>query len=210
VHSTDAAGVIRDMEPGSHAILIYDTPENKRDVLFHHLKCGVNNERLVYVCSEEAPRRIREEMRDARLDVDALEEKGRLSVKNYDDVYIVDGKVDVEGIVGGFSRLAAESVRSGFEGMRGAAEMSCFFRKQKVTELEEYENALQREFSFAGKGICAYNMVEMYNSGHLETAFPLMRAHGLVILTGPNGTMVLEPEQVKRSDLQMVAHSSNH
>jgi hypothetical protein len=198
---------LRDMEPGSHAVLIYDTPENKRDILFRHLLFGGNEERLVYVCSEETPARIRDEMKKSALDVDGLEGKGLLSVLDYNQAYIVGGKVNVGGIVDGFSKLSNSSVQGGLKGVRAAGEMSCFFRQGKVDDLIAYERALDRRFSFPGKGICAYNMVEMYNSGHLEEAFPIMRAHGLVFLTGPNGNMVLEPEKVRESHLRGVAEA---
>ena len=138
------------------------------------------------------------------MDVGGLERKGTLAIQNDDSVYIKNGQVDIPGIISGFSDYAQESTKKGYKGMRAAAEMSCFFQADKVRELEEYENALNRRFSFPGKGLCGYNMVEMYNSGHMETAFPLMRAHGLVILTGPKGSMVLEPDEVSRKDLANV------
>jgi MEDS: MEthanogen/methylotroph, DcmR Sensory domain len=201
-HST--ADTLRDLEPGTHAILIYDTKENKRRVLFDHLRYGMKDEQLVYVCSEESPHQVREEMGRSGMDVEGLEGKGALSIQNYDNVYIKNGEVDIPGIINGFSEYAKASTTKGYKGMRAAAEMSCFFQADKVRELEEYENALNRRFSFPGKGLCGYNMVEMYNSGHMDVAFPIMRAHAVVILTGPNGSMVFEPEEVNKDNFAQV------
>ena len=33
----DVATAIREMPSGTHAVLVYDSPENKRDVLFAHM-----------------------------------------------------------------------------------------------------------------------------------------------------------------------------
>ena len=45
---------------------------------------------------------------------------------------------------------------------------------------------------------------QMYNSGHIDSAFPVMRAHAIVILTGPNGSLVLEPEEVNKNNFAQV------
>jgi hypothetical protein len=193
---------IRDMPSGTHAVLVYDSKENKRDVLFSHLKIGADTDGLVYACSEESPQEIREELEGSGVDVDGLEQKGILSVKNYDEVYIVDGKVDAPKIIAGFSDLAWRYAQRGLNGVRAAAEMSCFFTSGKVQELVEYENALHRKFGFPGKGICGYNLVEMGNSGGLEVLWPILKAHSLVIMTGPNGSFALEPEKITNPDIE--------
>ena len=196
------AEAIRDMPVGTHAVLVYDSQENKRDVLFSHLKLGAETNGLVYACSEESPGEIKRGLSEDGVDVGGLEGKGILSVKNYDDVYIVGGEVDVPRIISGFSNLAWGYHRRGLEGIRASAEMSCFFHERKVEELVEYEKALHRDFSFPGRGICGYNVTEMVNSGGLELLWPILRAHRLVIMTGPNGSFAMEPEAVKKGDFE--------
>ncbi|HUH82907.1 MAG TPA: MEDS domain-containing protein [Nitrososphaerales archaeon] len=199
---SQVAEAVRGMPTGTHAVLVYDSQKNKRDVLFDHLKLGVKTNGLVYACSEESPGEIRRELADEGVDVGGLEGKGVLSVKNYDDVYIVDGEVNIPQIISGFSSLAWGYQRQGLEGIRASAEMSCFFHERKVGELVEYEKALHREFSFPGRGICAYNLTEMVNSGGLELLWPILRAHKLVIMTGPNGSFAMEPEGVTKGDVE--------
>ena len=190
------------MEAGTHAILVYDSKENKRDVLFNHLMMGVYTDGLVYACSEETPQEIRDELGSAGLDVEGLEENGILSVKNYDEVYIVDGVVNSTRIISGFSDLAWQYTRKGLGGVRASGEMSCFFKQGKVDQLLEYENALHRKLSFPGRGVCAYNLVEMGNVDSLDFVWPILRAHSLVIMTGPNGSFALEPEKVTKEDVE--------
>ena len=190
------------MPSGTHAVLVYDSAENKRQVLFNHLSLGAGKEGLVYACSEESPTAIREEMTGYGIDVNALQASHKLSILDYRDVYIVNGKVDAPKIIEGFSTLAWDFHNKGMDGIRAAAEMSCFFKERKVSELMRYENALHKQFPFPGKGICAYNLVELGNSGNLELIWPILRAHGLVMMTGPNGSFALEPEKVNREDVR--------
>ena len=183
---------------GTHAMLVYDTQENKRDVLFSHLKLGAGKNRLVYVGTEEEPSAIRSEMNEFGVDVEGLEKNGDLSVKNYDEVYIVDGEVDASRIISGFSELSDDARRSGKEGIRASAEMSCFLRARKVDELVDYERALDPVFNFPGKGICGYSLLEMEKAHSLEILWPVIKAHSLVIMTGPRGSFALKQESVNR------------
>jgi len=196
------AVLLKEMRPGAHVVLVYDSPEHKRDVLFNHLKFGINASKLAYVCSEEPPQQVEEEMHDFGIDVEGLEQSGMLSVGNYDEVYIRDNKVDVHGIIDHFSDLAWRCTKSGLKGLRASAEMSCFFWHGKVKELITYEDALHKEFAFPGMGICAYNVLEMQKSGHLGMLMPLLRAHSRVILTGPLGSSILEPERLDENHIE--------
>lgn len=195
--SPEVAHALNVMQPGTHAVLIYDSRENKRNILFRHLRNGLADSRLVYVCSDERPEQIRREMQDDEIDVDGLEGRERLTVSNYDEVYIKDGTVDIPGIIDGFAKLAWSSMHQGLKSLRAAGEMSCFFRQGKVVELVEYEKALGKRFHFPGMGVCAYDVIEMQSAGCLDILMPLLRAHGLVILTGPRGEVMLEPDAVQ-------------
>jgi len=58
--SPEIAHALNVMQPGTHTVLIYDSRENKRNILFSHLRNGLADSRLVYVCSEERPEQIGE------------------------------------------------------------------------------------------------------------------------------------------------------
>ncbi len=194
---------LREMKLGTHAILIYGTPENKHDVLFSHLGFGAN-EGLAYICSEENPEQIREGMRRFGIDVDGLKEKSRLAIRNYDEFYIVNGRVDTARIMDQWSDLAWKCTVTGLKGLRAAGETSCFFRQGKVRELTRYEYALHRKLELSIEAICAYSIVEMNNSGHLEMVMPMLRAHDPVILAGPKVSLVLEPDKVEDKAVEMI------
>jgi len=199
--SHDVRDKLDGLPPGTHAVAIYDSEDRKQDVLFTHLKLGGKYDGLVYVCSDESPKEAEVAMKRFGLDVDEREKEGTLSVKNHDEVYIVDGRVDSPRIIKGFSDLAYDYSSRGY-GMRAAGEMSCFFDHRLVDELVTYENDLHRKFSFPAFGLCGYNLVKMYNSGKLDVLWPILRAHSVVIMTGPNGSFALEPEKIEQGDVE--------
>ncbi len=127
-----------------------------------------------------------------------------LTIANYDEVYIVNGQVDIPKIIGKFAGLVDTYKSRGLNGMRAAAEMSCFFQKNKVEALIDYEVALHRRLSFAAKGICAYNILEMGKSGSLDLVMNLVRAHDPVIFASPNGYLLLKPEKFEKKHVEMV------
>jgi hypothetical protein len=159
----------------------------------------------VYVCSEETPEAISSEMTTFGVDVEGLGAAGDLKIRKYDEVYIVEGKVDPGKIVRDFASAASDYIGRGRVGIRAGAVMSCFFRQDKVDELIRYERALHQTFAFPGKGICAYNLLEMRDAGNVGLLWPLIRAHGLVIMTGPTGGFALEEERVTEEDVKVVA-----
>jgi hypothetical protein len=189
------------MPPGTHAVLVYDSEERKQDALFTHLKVGGKYDDLIYVCSEETPAEAEAAMRRFGLDVDERKKEGTLDVRNYDEVYIVKGRVDSPAIIKGFSDLTYDLSQRGY-GMRAAAEMSCFFDNKKVPELVKYENDLHRKFSFPAMGLCGYNLLKMASSGNLEVLWPILNAHALVVMTGPNGSFALKPEEIDTRDIE--------
>jgi hypothetical protein len=199
--SRDVRKELDGMPAGTHAVLVYDSAARKQDVLFTHLQLGGQNDGLIYACSEETPAQAEDAMRRFGIDVDKREKEGTFLVKNYDEVYIVNGKVDSPAVIKGFSDLAYNYSSHGYD-MRASAEMSCFFDHGRVPELLGYENDLHRRFSFPAMGVCGYDMVKMYNSGNFEVFWPILKAHGLVIMTGPGGSFALEPEEIDTRDVE--------
>jgi len=202
--SPEVRDFLSHFEARTHAILFYDNQESKRELLFSHLKFGLDRQGQTYVCSEESPDQIREEMVGFGLDANTVRGNNRLMIANYDDVYIVNGEVDVPSIIGKFANMVDTYKSRGFNGMRGAAEMSCFFQEDKVDELIAYENALHRKFSFAAEGICAYNILEMGKAGCLDLVMSLVRAHDPVIFASPNGYLIRKPEKLEEKHVEMI------
>lgn len=191
---------------GTHAVLFYCAPESKYEVLFSHLKYGAGRQGLAYVCSEETPQHVQDEMKKFGLDTDELRAKDMLAIDRCNELYIVNGEVNIPKIMNSFSELSKKYKRMGLEGLRAAAEMSCFFRENKMKELMKYEYTLHRKFGFPAEGICAYNVFDMTRSGHLEMLMPMLRAHSTAILAGPKESVIVEPEKVEDKDVERTMH----
>ncbi|MHB1907713.1 MAG: MEDS domain-containing protein [Nitrososphaerales archaeon] len=198
--SKEVSEFLAEFRTRTHAVVFYNSQETKQDVLYNHLKFGARDQGLAYVCSDESPLQIREEMKRFGIDVEGLGMRNRLKIENYDKIYIVDGQVNVQSIMNAFSDLSKKYSTMGLEGMRAGAEMSCFFHEHKVKELIDYENALHRTLSFPAEGICGYNVADLYTSRNLQTIMPIVRAHDPVIFAGPKESLILEPNKVEMKD----------
>ena len=200
----DLTEFLTNFEGGTHAILFYDSQDSKRELLFNHLKLGEDRQSLAYVCSEESPEQIRKAMIDFGLDAGTIKGNRRITIANYDDVYIVNREVRIPEIIGKFSSMVDSSREKGYSGLRAGAEMSCFFRQNMIQELLDYERALHVKFSFSAMGICAFNVMELLRSGHMDVFMSLVKAHDPIIYSTPNGFLLLKPQKVKPNDLETV------
>ena len=189
------------MPSGTHAVLIYDTQDHKRDVLLQHIKHGVGEEGLVYAYADESPEAVEAEMARRGIGTGDLITRGELTIQDSRDLYLKGGAMDIDGVVKGFSELAWKYKEKGYKGIRASADMSPMLRANRTKELMDYELALRTRFDFPGKGVCAYNLVELYNSGSLDYMVKIFMAHAMVMLSGPNGYAIREPEVAKSEGL---------
>ena len=197
-------------DPGSHVVLLYNDQKSKDVLLFTHLKYGEHSQGLAYVCSEESPSLIRQEMQKFGLDTNSVKGTDKLTISNYDEIYIVNGEVDIPAIIGKFAGMVDACRNRGLNGLRAAAEMSCFFKHGKIEELVAYERALHRRLMFKAEGICAYNITEISSQGYLDVVMPLVRAHDPVIFATPNGYLIMKPSKVGNKHIeQMTSQFSN-
>jgi hypothetical protein len=190
-------------EPRRHVLFLYQDQEAKRELLFSHLRYANNNEGLAYVCSEESPQSVREKLNSFGVDECSFKGDRRLVVKNFDEVYIVDGEVMIPQIISKFTHLVNDFKAQGLLGMRAAGEMSCFLEQRKVEALVNYEFALQQKFDFDCEGICAYNIEQMAKLGYLDILMSLVKAHDPVIFSGDKGFLILESEKVRMKHVEM-------
>lgn len=202
--SPDLVDFLTYFQPGTHAVLFYDNPQAKRELLFHHLRYGEDRQALAYVCSEETPDQIRGEMKHFGLDAHSVKGKEQMTIANYDAVYIVNGKVNVPEIIGKFSSMVDASRTRGLSGLRAGAEMSCFFKHAMIQEMLAYEKALHTRFPFSAAGICAYNVIELVKSGHMNIFMSLIKAHDPIIYSTPNGFLLLKPPRAREDDIETV------
>jgi hypothetical protein len=181
----------RQMKPKDHVIMFHSNREDKHQVLFTYLKAGLDQgEAAAYIASEETPDDVREAMRRFGIDVDELERRGALRVIDWRDWYIVGGKFSIAETLERWKKLHDEVTAKGFKGLRVTGETACFFRERMVKELVEYEQALHRVLEVPMAAICVYNSEVVANERGGELYLDLIKAHGTVIIVGPEGGVV--------------------
>ena len=197
----DPSSFVQGLED-KHTILFYDSPENKKKILYSYLVDGLSkNKGVVYVRSESTKESISEDLRMLGVDVDVCIDRGQLHLVDYYDFYIVNGKVEPMRIVSRWFRFIDEFNSKGY-GMRAVGETDCFFKEKKVRDLTNYEYTIRRVPSFLVDALCLYNIRTIVETGYTDMIIPLVRAHGKAIFTSNAKTMVMDPERVKKSDLE--------
>lgn len=184
---------VKNMQPTDHAILLYTSYKDKHYVLFSFLKAGLEkNHAAAYITSQETPKQIRQAMKKFGIDVEEQEAKHALTVIDYRDWYIIDGKFNMSNLFRLWQNLLDETRRKGFEGLRGAGEMACFFENNMVNELIEYEYALHKTLRFPLAIICAYDSKQVTSNTTLSTLLSLKAAHSPVIIMGPKSATIIK------------------
>jgi len=172
---------VRNLKAGNHGIFFYEDPQEKREVLFSFLQAGLETgEGAVYVAAQEPSAQIRRHMEDFGLNVQSLCKDGLLRILDYDEWYIIDGKVNVPYMTRLGNYVFQEAMEMGLKGLRGCGETACFFEHQKVKELVEYELMIGRQFDLPLTSLCAYD-VNHAKSLEDRFFFGLIKAHGVVV-----------------------------
>ena len=174
---------LKHLRPRDHVVLFYDSSELKYEVLFNYIKNGLDQgEATKYVCSDETPNKIREEMKKFGINVDPHERTGALQILNYTDVYIIDGNFSIDDVMDTWERFNSEARALGFTGLRVTGEMACFFKHDLISELMDYEKALHTVLDIPITAICAYStkILEKIDKP-INIYSELVKAHGKVL-----------------------------
>lgn len=169
---------VREVGLHQHIILFYYDLGEKHQILFTYLLVGIERgEQAIYIASEETPRQIREAMTEFGLNVKGLEDSSALQIRNYDEVYLFDGKPDIPRTLTFLDEAAREANARGFKRVSVASEMACWFEYGYVDELVEYEKTLQPRFTTPLSAICAYNADILESETVSRQVLDLIAAH---------------------------------
>ncbi|NHI83934.1 MAG: hypothetical protein EAX81_06505 [Candidatus Thorarchaeota archaeon] len=183
--------IINRLKPRDHAILVYDSTEAKRRTLFYYIEQGLRRgEAAKYVCAEETPEEVRQSMVDFGIDVPRYEETGALSILDYSELYIRNGKFSIVDVMNSWEKYYQEAIDNGFAGLRVTGEMNCFIEHALVDELVEYEKALHTILDIPIIAICAYNSNSLANLDNpIDIYSELVKAHGKVLFAGKDNVV---------------------
>lgn len=175
--------ILKRLKPRDHVILIYESTESKQNALFSYIQSGLlQDEGVVYVCCEQTPDTIREELNKFGIDASKYEHNGALRIVPYTEVYIRDGKFN-QDLVMDFWRESYDMVMErGFRGLRVAGETACFAWHNMIEELLDYEEALHRILDIPMIALCAYNSNVLSEIDRpIDVYSELVKDHGQVI-----------------------------
>jgi hypothetical protein len=193
---------IQGLEDTHHNILFYDSPKNKKKILYNYLIDGLEkNKGVVYVRSESTKESIIEDLKAREVDTKTYLENGQLEILDYDRFYIENDKVEPMRIMSHWISLKENFTVKGYD-MRVTGETDCFFKEGKVRDLLKYEYTIRKLPTFPVDILCLYNLSTIVEKGYTDMIMPLVRAHGKAIFASEAGTMVMEPEKVEASDLE--------
>jgi len=178
--------ILNRLKPRDHVVLIYDSLESKQNTLFAYIEDGLKrDEAATYVCCEESPDQIRVAMTNYGLDVKAYESRRALQIFNYTDIYIKDGKFNLDDVMDFWDKSYTDALARGFSGMRVTGEMSCFIKHDLIQELLDYEKALHTVLDIPMTAICAYNAEILTRVDNpIDIYSELAKAHGKVLFAG--------------------------
>lgn len=188
---------VKNMELRDHVVLLFINPEDKRDCLFTYLKAGLDRGQAVaYVTSQESTEDIKKAMVKFGIDVELCEQSGALSVIDYRDWYMIGGAFDISKTMGLWRKLLEASKAKGFKGLRVAGEMGCFFERDMVDKLMEYEHALHRVLDVPMMAICAYDVKLFTKKEWFNVLIELLNTHSTTIMLGQKGLGVVRPNEI--------------
>lgn len=190
IHTSDLSekvvNFVKGLNPRDHVVFIYQALEAKHHALFSYLEAGLQNGYSVaYVASEETIGNIKDCMKKFGIEVEKHERTGALRILDYTDVYIIDGKFEIETTLEKWKAMYKKALKKKFKGLRITGEMSCFFNHHLLEELVEYEKSLHRVLELPMTAICAYNAQDLVKAKNpIDLYTELVRAHGAVLFAG--------------------------
>lgn len=162
---------------GRNALIFYDQEKTLETCLFSFVKAGLErNEHCFYWAGINRIEDVEQKMLDQGLDIDHYRSKGLLSFLSYDDLFIVDGKLD---LLNGFRRifeLTNSGNCNGNSRYRMATESGWWLLSdlfEKAMEAEATHETLPRNIS----AVCTYNIHQMLKYVNIYHLAKLMEHH---------------------------------
>jgi sugar-specific transcriptional regulator TrmB len=184
--------LLHELQPSNHALFLYSDFDAKYNVLFTFLSLGLEQgDAAIYIATEESGQQIRDAMRRWGLDVDTYEQTGALQIFEYEEsIYNIETPFHGGRIIQNLKQLYYDTIAHGFASCRIVGEMACFFHKNMVGEMLDYERALHRILDLPLIGVCALNS-QLLNrlDNSLQMYNELLKAHGVLLCMGANNTL---------------------
>jgi DNA-binding transcriptional ArsR family regulator len=147
---------VRNLVPGEHSLLLYDTETFKREISFSFLKEGLSKHQAAfYIVSENKLDSENLQAEKHGISPDQIH-KGAFTILPSEEWYLKKGKAHAKTIIANWLALLKEKQTAGFEGLHVAAETEAFLKNAKNKEPLKYERMLTQQFPRTVCAICLY------------------------------------------------------
>jgi DNA-binding PadR family transcriptional regulator len=168
----------RNLESHDHAVLFYETPEEKWRVISNHLRCALENGYpAVYICHFEEPDQVHEGLKRHGIDVLAHESHDTFRILELGDYFRQEEFNQIEAeLKTVYEQLAKKTIRV-------AVDSTFAIKNLHAEKVLKYERWIGRTFTLPIAGICAYNTEAVTESSD-ELFRELLKSHGHAIFPG--------------------------
>jgi len=167
---------VRRLMLGDHAVLFYDTEDEKREKTFPFLLAGLLRRRaVVYLVSEDKLVSERWEIKRYGLAPDKFH-KEAFTIIPAEEWYLRKGKAQAKTIISNWQKLAEEKRKAGFGGLYASGEVDIFYENAESREVLRYEAALGQQLAPNMCGLCLYNVHSFLGSE--EQLVKASKSHG--------------------------------
>ncbi len=170
------------IKQGSHICQLYNKPREMLDIAVALLSQGLSGkDRCFYFGAPESVPQLRADL--AQLcDVEDAQRRGQLLLGDQREEFVPDGRFDPYAMLAHHQSLVAKAVRDGWEGVRGAIDMSWVAAGLATpAQILKYEALSDAVFTFQNQPIVVF---VQYNYAKLagEMVVELLKLHPLAVV----------------------------
>jgi CheY-like chemotaxis protein len=172
---------------GEHVLVVYETPMEMIEQSLEFLKNGIINNEDVMIVTDAMPiDLVREKIakeweKDVGIiDLDNLEQEGRVTLHTFQEWYMPDGKFNLQTAIAKLTKKMQQTNEHGRKGFRCVGDMNPFFDMGLTDEAVKYESTLEKNFNLPLIGFCAYTK-DRFLTLDDEAVHLLHQCHGRVI-----------------------------
>jgi hypothetical protein len=140
VHMVRLPSITRSNTHG-HAAFLYNTSEERFEVLAKYFKEGLKNGELCVFVTADKPDDAADKLLEEGLDVREPIQTGQLRIFEMNDTYLPDGRFAANYMLSNVSNYIKEAKSLGYKGLRTAGEMSWIYEHPEFIEAShDYED----------------------------------------------------------------------
>jgi CheY-like chemotaxis protein len=146
---------------GEHILVVYKTPMEMIEQSLEFLKNGIINNEDVMMVTDAMPidlirEKIAKEWKDVVIDLDNMEQEGRITLHTFREWYMPDGKFNLQTAIANLTKKMQQTNEHGRKGFRCVGDMNPFFDMGMTDEAVKYESTMEKNFNLPLIGFCAY------------------------------------------------------